>query len=111
MGRRSTSCWRRATPARTRSNPLELAAAAALRLAADHVLQAVALLALCRIPFGGRGWGGGSRGDLRRRLSDRFADRVADRLNAMTPEERERFRQRLRERCGFEPLAGESKPG
>ena len=46
--------------------------------------QALGLLALCRILFGG--FGG-------RRFSSRH----------MTPEERERFRQRMRERCGFRP--------
>jgi hypothetical protein len=68
--------------------------------------QALGLLVLSRILFGGfgsHGRGGGSR--LRRRISERMADRVAARLQHMTPEERERFRQRLRERCGFD-LAG-----
>jgi hypothetical protein len=45
--------------------------------------QALALLALCRILFGGFGPG---RGFGRRRAR-------------MTPEERERFRQTMRERC------------
>ena len=36
-----------------------------------------------------------------------MADRVAERWDRMSPEERERFRQRLRERCGFDPSAGE----
>ena len=63
--------------------------------------QALGLLALCRILFGGVGArGGGYRGDLRRRMTNRMADRFADRWQRMTPEERERFRQRLRERCG-----------
>ena len=34
---------------------------------------------------------------------------VAERWDHMNPEERERFRQRIRERCGFDPSAGESK--
>jgi hypothetical protein len=69
--------------------------------------QALGLLALCRILFGGRGFHGGSRSSsaLRRRM----ADRVAERWERMTPEERERFRQRLRERCGFDVATGESK--
>ena len=71
--------------------------------------QAFGLLALCRILFGGLGRHGGPRSNIRRRIADRMADRVAERWNHMTPEERERFRQRLRERCGFDPAATESK--
>ena len=66
--------------------------------------QAIGLLALCRILFGGVG-ARGPRMDMRRRVADRMADRVADRWQRMTPEERERFRQRLRERCGFDVAA------
>ncbi|SRR6266508_5357976 len=51
--------------------------------------QALGLLALCRILFGGHV----SRSNSRRR----------------TPEERERFRQAMRERFGFGPSASESK--
>src|SRR5262245_28551293 len=67
--------------------------------------QAWALLALCRILFGGMHVRAGRRdnGGIRHRLVDRMADRVAERWEAMTPEERERFRQRLRERAGFDP--------
>jgi hypothetical protein len=54
--------------------------------------QALGLLALCRILFGG--WGGPS----------------GSRTKHMTPEERERWRQRIRERCGFGRPAGESQP-
>jgi hypothetical protein len=73
--------------------------------------QALGLLALCRILFGGFGLHGGSRSDsgIRRRMADRMADRVAERWEHMTPEERERFRQRIRERCGFDPSASESQ--
>jgi len=71
--------------------------------------QAVGLLALCRILFGGFGFRGGSHAGIRRRIADRMTDRVAERWEHMTPEERERFRQRVRERCGFDPVAGESK--
>ena len=71
--------------------------------------QALGLLALCRILFGGLGRHGYSSSHARRRLVDRVADRVADRWDAMTAEERERFRQRLRERCGFDPATGESQ--
>jgi hypothetical protein len=61
--------------------------------------QAVAMLALCRILFGGvsgRGW--------RRSYSGR---RMGERWGRMTPEEREKIRQGMRERCGFGPPAGE----
>ena len=70
--------------------------------------QALGLLVLCRILFGGKGFHGGHRGGsgFRRRFADRMADRVAERWEHMTPEERDRFRRRLRERCGFEPAPG-----
>jgi hypothetical protein len=76
--------------------------------------QALALLALCRILFGGFGMhGGGNRADRGRvvdRITDRMADRFAEGWHGMTPEQRERFRERVRESCGFDPAAGESKP-
>ena len=57
--------------------------------------QALGLLALCRILFGGLGGRGGSRS-----------------TRHMTPEERDRWRQRIRERvrerCGGGPVTGES---
>jgi hypothetical protein len=56
--------------------------------------QALGILALCRILFGR--WGGyGPRSSMRRR--------IAERRDAMTPEERERFRDAMRRRCGFGP--------
>ena len=67
--------------------------------------QALGLLALCRILFGGFGIHGPSRSGMRRRMEARMARR----WEAMTPEERERFRERMRERCGFGPPAGETK--
>jgi hypothetical protein len=63
--------------------------------------QAVGLLALCRILFGGFGRHSSVRSNIRRRMDERRKN--------MTPEERERFRQGLRERCGFGPSTGESK--
>jgi hypothetical protein len=54
--------------------------------------QAIGLLALCRILFGGFG-GGSHRSNFRRRM--------AERREQMTPEEREKFRQGMRARCGF----------
>jgi hypothetical protein len=56
--------------------------------------QALGLLALCRILFGGFGLSGGSHRSRSRR-------RMAERWEQMTPEERERFRQSMpgRDRC------------
>lgn len=71
--------------------------------------QALAMLALCRILFGGLGPGGSRRSGVRGRIADRMAERVAEGWEAMTPEERERFRQRLRERFGFDPATSEPK--
>ncbi len=56
--------------------------------------QALALLVLCRILFGGLGWRGGPGYRMRRRMEERCG---------MTPEEREKFRQRMRERWGWGP--------
>ena len=67
--------------------------------------QALGLLALCRILFGGRGHWGSGRSRIRRRIEERMEERCAH----MTPEEREKFRQALRARWGFGPAAGESK--
>ncbi len=71
--------------------------------------EALGILALCRILFGGLGGHGGHRSGLRRRVKDRVADRMAERWEAMTPEERERFQQGIRGRCGFGPSTSESK--
>ena len=64
--------------------------------------QAMGMLVLCRILFGGvsgRGW-------HRRSYSGR---RMAERWQRMTPEEREKLRQGMRGRCGgFEPPATEA---
>jgi hypothetical protein len=68
--------------------------------------QALGLLALTRILFGGLGMRGyRGHGGFRRRMGERMADRFADRWEHMSPEDRERFRQRMRERCGFDPAA------
>jgi len=63
--------------------------------------QAIGLLALCRILFGGLGGHGSGRSNFRRRM--------AERREQMTPEERERFRQGMRGACGFGPSPSESK--
>ena len=57
--------------------------------------QALGVLALCRILFGGFGHSGPSRSGMRRRMSERWAN--------MSPEEQERIRQGMRGRCGFGP--------
>ncbi len=62
--------------------------------------QALGLLALCRILFGGFGFRGSSRSNVRRRMEERWEH--------MTPEERERFRQGTRGRWGCGPSTGES---
>jgi hypothetical protein len=55
--------------------------------------QALGLLALCRILFGGFGLGGGSpRSNSRRRMRERWEH--------MTPEERESFRHGLHDHSG-----------
>ncbi|HZF12026.1 MAG TPA: hypothetical protein VFE33_24840 [Thermoanaerobaculia bacterium] len=63
--------------------------------------QAVGLLALCRILFGGLGRHGYGRSNFRRRMAERW--------ERMTPEERERFHQGMRGRCGFGPSPSESQ--
>jgi hypothetical protein len=63
--------------------------------------QALALLALCRILFGGFGSHGSGRSHWRRCRAERWEH--------MTPEERERFRQGMRGRWGSGPSANESK--
>lgn len=63
--------------------------------------QALGLLALCRILFGGFGSRGSGRSSWRRRMEER--------CEQMTPEERERFRQGVRERWGSGQPTGESK--
>ena len=54
--------------------------------------QALGLLVLCRILFGGFGMSGNASRRSRRRMFERWEQ--------MTPEERERFRQRLHGRGG-----------
>jgi hypothetical protein len=63
--------------------------------------QALGLLVLCRILFGGLGGHGAGRSSIRRRMRER--------CGGMTPEDREKFRQAMRERWGFGPPASENK--
>lgn len=58
--------------------------------------QAIGLLALSRILFGGFGRSGGYQ---------------SRRWERMSPEDREQARQRMRARFGFGPPAGETKEG
>jgi len=63
--------------------------------------QAPGILVLCRILFGRMGGRGFHRSNFRRRMAERW--------DHMTPEERERFRQGMRGRCGFGTPESESK--
>jgi hypothetical protein len=68
--------------------------------------QAIGLLLLCRILFGGLGIRGSHKSHMRRRL----ADRMAEKWDEMTPEEREKLRERFRGVCGpFAPTPNEPK--
>jgi len=77
--------------------------------------QAIGLLALCRILFGGFGLGGGGgghRSGSRRRMAGRIRERIRERMDErweqMTPEEREKCRQGMRGRGGCtKPLDSE----
>jgi len=75
--------------------------------------QALALLVLCRILFGGLG-GHGGRGHMRGRMKERMAERMGERMRErwehMTPEEREKFRQGLRGCMDPVPPPPDSKP-
>jgi hypothetical protein len=63
--------------------------------------QAIGLLVLCRILFGGVSGRGMHRSNYRHRMAERWEH--------MTPEEREKFRQSWRGRCGFGTPVSESK--
>src|SRR5579863_1617535 len=54
--------------------------------------QALGLVVLCRILFGGFGGHGSDRSKSRRWRSEQW--------EKMTPEEREKFREKMRSRCG-----------
>jgi len=58
--------------------------------------QAIGLFALCRILFGDLGMRVSPRSNIRRRINERMDER----WERMTPEEREKFRQSWRSRCG-----------
>ena len=63
--------------------------------------QAVGLLVLCRFLFGGSRWRSPGRSSFRRRMKERWEH--------TTPEEREQFRQRMRDCFGFGPSTCETK--
>ena len=65
--------------------------------------QALGLLALCRILFGGHGMHGPNRSHMGRRMRERMEER----WSKMTPEEREKARQRW-DRCN--PFASHDAP-
>lgn len=67
--------------------------------------QALGLLTLCRILFGGSRWRNPGRHNFRRRMQMPMKEGCEPR----TPEQREQFRQRMREFFGFGPSACESK--
>jgi hypothetical protein len=64
--------------------------------------QALGLLVLCRILFGGCGVS--RRGGVRSNVGRRMRERMAERWEQMTPEERERCRQ------GFPGRSGRTSP-
>jgi hypothetical protein len=76
--------------------------------------QAIGLLALCRILFGGFGLGGGGHRNSRRRMEGRIRERVRERIDErweqMTPEEREKFRQGKRSCGGGQTTPLDSNP-
>jgi hypothetical protein len=63
--------------------------------------QALGILVLCRVLFGGLGRHGYRGSNFRRRMKGC--------CERMTPEERERFRERMRERWGGRSSTAESK--
>lgn len=67
--------------------------------------KAVALLALCRILFGSFGGHRGGPSMSKRRLQERMEER----MEWMSPEEKDRFRERMREKLGFGPDAPEAE--
>src|SRR5216684_1254014 len=72
--------------------------------------QAIGLLALCRILFGGFGLGGGGHRNSRRRMEGRIRERMTERWEQMTSEEREKFRQGMGSGCGGRTTPLDSNP-
>ena len=63
--------------------------------------QALGMLALCRLLFGGFSMHGGPRSHVGRRMRENW--------QRMSPEEREQFRQRMRARWGFGAPADQNR--
>ena len=68
--------------------------------------QALGMLALCRILFGGLRLQSSERSRTHRRMRQRLAEK----WDRMTPEERARFRTTMRGRWGFGPRPEDPKP-
>jgi hypothetical protein len=68
--------------------------------------QALGLLVLCRILFGGHGMHGPKHSGMGRRMRERMEERWAK----MTPEEREKARQRWARCSPFEPPDVQTEP-
>ncbi|MDE3057786.1 MAG: hypothetical protein KGJ59_07510 [Bacteroidota bacterium] len=68
--------------------------------------QAVGIVVLSHILL--RGWGPWHRGYHWRH--DRWKHRLEEKLSAMTPEEREKFKEEWRRRCGWSPEGSGEKP-
>jgi len=63
--------------------------------------QALGVFVLAKILFGfGRGGGWGHRGHWGYKHHYQWKEKMEERLKNMTPEEREKFRQEWRQRCG-----------
>jgi hypothetical protein len=74
--------------------------------------QALGILVLCRILFGGlgvRGSGSHSRSAVASAVYERAFRRMDASWDQMSGEERDRFRQRMRERFGFERSGGDRR--
>jgi hypothetical protein len=72
--------------------------------------QALGLLALARILFGGFGSSHGGRKWRRgRHVRARFRARMRERWHDLSPEDRDRVRRRMRERFGFDPAGPEGR--
>ena len=65
--------------------------------------QAIGLLILSHIMF--RGWGGGHHPWKH----DRWKHKLEEKLATMTPEEREKFKEEYRRRCGWVPKEFDEK--
>lgn len=66
--------------------------------------EALGILVLCRILFGGFRIQNHTRSNIRRRMEERRAL-----WEALTPEEKERIRSRMAGRCGIGPETGEGQ--